>query len=240
MIQVANDPREVGAGVEDVMKPVISVRNAGELHRLLPQSEAGRRTMLGIVGAPGAGKSTIATALRALSPKAFAQVPMDGFHLADQALTRLGLLDRKGAPETFDAHGYAALLSRLRDRSNHVVYAPEFQRDLEQPLANALPVPPSASLLITEGNYLLLDGPGWREARQQLDEVWFIDADPEIRRRRLVDRHILFGKEPAAAEEWVRRVDEPNAELVAATRHCADRVLDLSDWQHTEPTQPHS
>ncbi|MCU1632427.1 MAG: nucleoside/nucleotide kinase family protein [Micrococcaceae bacterium] len=219
--------------------PVMRVRNAGELQRLLPQLDAGRRTLLGIVGAPGAGKSTVAAALQALSPRAFAQVPMDGFHLADQALTRLGLLERKGAPETFDAHGYAALLSRLRDTPDHVVYAPAFQRDLEQPLANALPVPPSASLLITEGNYLLLDGPGWREARQQLDEVWFLDVDPDIRRRRLVERHLLFGKQPAAAEEWVRRVDEPNAELVAATRHRADRILDLSDWQPTEPTQPH-
>ncbi|WP_338064894.1 hypothetical protein [Arthrobacter ruber] len=92
-------------------------------------------------------------------------------------------------------------------------------------------MPPAASLLITEGNYLLLDGPGWRKARQQLDEVWFIDVDPDVRRRRLITRHILFGKDPAAAEEWVRRVDEPNAELVAATRHRADRILDLSNWQ---------
>ncbi|MHA7210159.1 nucleoside/nucleotide kinase family protein [Arthrobacter sp. MDT1-65] len=212
--------------------PVMRVRNTGELQRLLPQSSAGR-TLLGIVGAPGAGKSTVTAALQALSPKAFSQVPMDGFHLADQALIRLGLLERKGAPETFDAHGYAALLSRLRDRPDHVVYAPTFERRLEQPLANALPIAPSTSLLITEGNYLLLDAPGWREARQQLDQVWFLDVDPDVRRRRLIDRHILFGKDPAAAEEWVRRVDEPNAELVAASRHQTDRILDLSDWQFT-------
>lgn len=232
MTPTAEASSRVRDTARDTGPPVLHVRDAGELQDLLPHSGAGR-TLLGIVGAPGAGKSTVAAALQALNPKAFAQVPMDGFHLADQALTRLGLLERKGAPETFDAHGYAALLSRLRSKPDHVVYAPAFERDLEQPLANALPVPPEASLLITEGNYLLLEEPGWREARQHLDEVWFIDVDPDVRRRRLIARHILFGKEPSAAEEWVRRVDEPNTELVIATRHRADRILDLSAWQLT-------
>ena len=124
-------------------------------------------------------------------------------------------------------------MSRLAGVPDHVVYAPAFERDLEQPLANALPVAPSSSLLITEGNYLLLDAPGWRDARRHLDEVWFIDADPEVRRERLIARHVLFGKTLEAAEEWVRRVDDPNAELVAATRDRADCILDLSDWQLT-------
>ncbi len=211
----------------------MSVRSAAELRGILPRPKDGGRALLGIVGAPGAGKSTVAAAVAALDPATHALVPMDGFHLADQALTGLGLLDRKGAPETFDAHGYAALLARLRGRPDHTVYAPAFERDLEQPLANALPVPPSSTLLVTEGNYLLLEGPGWQDARDLLDEVWFIDVDPEVRRRRLVARHILFGKTPAAAEEWVCRVDEPNGALVAATRDRADRVLDASEWRLT-------
>ncbi|MHA7241018.1 nucleoside/nucleotide kinase family protein [Arthrobacter sp. TMS1-12-1] len=211
----------------------VTVRSAADLRGLLPGPADGGRTLLGIVGAPGAGKSTIAAAVAALSPAEHALVPMDGFHLADQALKGLGLLDRKGAPETVDAHGYAALLARLRSTPEHTVYAPAFERDLEQPLANALPVPPSSSLLVTEGNYLLLEAPGWRDARDLLDEVWFIDVDPQVRRRRLVARHVLFGKTPAAAEEWVRRVDDPNAALVAATRDRADRVLDVSEWQLT-------
>ncbi|MHA7210044.1 nucleoside/nucleotide kinase family protein [Arthrobacter sp. MDT1-65] len=211
----------------------LSVRNAVELRGILPRPVSGGRALLGIVGAPGAGKSTVAAAVAALDPASHALVPMDGFHLADQALAGLGLLDRKGAPETFDAHGYAALLARLRAHPDHTVYAPAFERDLEQPLANALPVPPSSSLLVTEGNYLLLEGPGWQDARNLLDEVWFIDVDPDLRRRRLVARHILFGKTPAAAEEWVRRVDEPNGALVAAGRERADRVLDVSSWQLT-------
>ena len=211
----------------------VTVRNAAELCGLLPGPADGQRAMLGIVGPPGAGKSTIAAAVVGLDPDRHALVPMDGFHLADQALDGLGLLDRKGAPETFDAHGYAALLARLRSSPDHTVYAPAFERDLEQPLANALPVQPSSSLLVTEGNYLLLEEPGWQDARELLDEVWFIDVDPEVRRRRLVARHVLFGKTPAAAEEWVRRVDEPNGALVAATRARADRVLDVSEWQLT-------
>ncbi|GAB3552098.1 nucleoside/nucleotide kinase family protein [Arthrobacter tumbae] len=201
-----------------------------ELINRLPRPAKGRRTLLGLVGEPGAGKSTVAAAIATLNPAAYSLVPMDGFHLANQVLRTLGFLDRKGAPETFDAHGYAALLARLRVHPDETVYAPSFQRDLEQPLANALPIAPSSSLLITEGNYLLLDGPGWRHARHQLDEIWYVRVDPEIRRERLIARHTLFGKTPAAAKEWVRRIDDPNAALVAATRDRADRILDTSDW----------
>ncbi|WP_434995687.1 nucleoside/nucleotide kinase family protein [Arthrobacter sp. Ld5] len=208
-----------------------SVRTIEDLRAFLPDPVPGRRTLLGITGPPGAGKSTVAAAVAGIDPEHHALIPMDGFHLADQALAALGLSDRKGAPETFDAHGYAALLARLADGPDHTVYAPAFERRLEQPLANALPVAPTASVLVTEGNYLLLDAPGWREARALLDEVWFVDVEPGLRRRRLVARHVRFGKTPAAAEDWVRRVDEPNTALVAATRDRADRVLDLSRWR---------
>jgi pantothenate kinase len=185
--------------------------------------------ILGIAGAPGAGKSTVADAIARIDPVAHALVPMDGFHLADRALCGLGMLDRKGAPGTFDAHGYAALLERLRGRPAETVWAPSFERDLEQPLANALPVRASSSLLVTEGNYLLLDAPGWRDARELLDEVWFIDVDPDERRRRLMARHMRFGRTRAAAEQWIERVDDPNATLVEATRGRADRILELGD-----------
>ena len=159
-----------------------------------------------------------------------AVVPLDGFHLADAELERQGLLSRKGAPETFDAWGYAALLERLGRRPDQVVYAPGFERDLEQPLAGAVPVAPDVDLVVTEGNYLLLDGPGWRAARDRLDEVWYVDSDDVVRRERLVARHVAFGKTPEAARSWTEAVDGPNAVLVAAAREHADLVVDVSAW----------
>jgi pantothenate kinase len=189
------------------------------------------RRIIGIAGAPGAGKTTYAERLVAESRRAgvpAAYVPMDGFHLADAALSSLGVLDRKGAPETFDAWGYAALLGRLRREAAHTVWAPGFERALEQPLAGAIGVGPEAELVVTEGNYLLLDRPEWRAVRTALDEVWFLDCADVVRRPRLIARHVEFGKAPADAEAWVARVDDANAVLVAASRERADRVIDAS------------
>ncbi len=189
------------------------------------------RRIVGITGAPGAGKSTFAEAYvdraRAAGADA-ALVPMDGFHLADVTLTKLGLLDRKGAPETFDAWGYAALLARLRARRPETVYAPGFERTLEQPIAAAVAVRAGVGLVVTEGNYLLLDRPEWRAVRDQLDAVWFLHADDELRRERLVTRHVAFGKSPEEARAWVARVDEANARLVEASREAADQVIDVT------------
>jgi pantothenate kinase len=192
------------------------------------------RAVIGIVGAPGAGKTTLAeTLVRVLNGAAepeearLAHVPMDGFHLSDAELARLGLLDRKGAPETFDAYGYAALLARLRTERGHVVYAPGFERVLEQPVAGTVPVFPAARTVVSEGNYLLLDRAGWREVRRQCTEVWYCQQDDALRIQRLTERHVLFGKSPEAAAAWVREVDERNAELIRATRDRADLVVDL-------------
>lgn len=182
------------------------------------------RSILGVVGSPGAGKSTLAAALVHELPRA-AHVPMDGFHLADVSLERIGRLDSKGAPDTFDVGGYVALLRRLRTDSQDVVYAPGFERTLEQPIAAAIAVPRSARLIVTEGNYLLLDDGPWAAVRPELDEVWFCDADPELRLTRLVARHVEYGKTPEQARDWVSRVDEPNATLVDNTRRLADLVV---------------
>ncbi|MBA2955867.1 nucleoside/nucleotide kinase family protein [Nocardioides sp. MAH-18] len=188
---------------------------------VIPDVPPGIR-LLGLAGAPGVGKSTLAAAL------GLPVVPMDGFHYADVELERRGLLDRKGAPETFDAEGYAALLRRVRTREPDVV-APMFERDLEQPIAAAIPVP-AAGTVVTEGNYLLLDEPRWHAVRAEIDVVWHLEVDDDVRVERLVARHVAFGKSLAAAREWVARVDEANARLVEAARSRADLVVDVSAW----------
>ncbi|MGW1807329.1 nucleoside/nucleotide kinase family protein [Streptomyces sp. NPDC002078] len=188
-----------------------------------------RRAVLGITGSPGAGKTTLAEhlvrALNADGPPWVAHVPMDGFHLADVELDRLGRRDRKGAPDTFDAAGYAALLRRLREDTGEVVYAPGFERVLEQPIAGAIPVPPAARLVVTEGNYLLLTEGAWARVRPCLDEVWFCETDEDQRIRRLIARHEEFGKDHETAAAWVLGTDQRNAELVATTRGRADLVV---------------
>jgi pantothenate kinase len=202
------------------------------LHELTARAEGlvapSRRSVLGICGAPGVGKSSLAaTLVRRLRTRGVdaVQVPMDGFHLADVALVERGLLACKGAIETFDGHGYVALLRRLRDELDHDVLAPTFERELEQPLAGAITVPPAATLVVTEGNYLLDDAAPWPEARALMDEVWFVDLDDGRRRSRLVDRHVKHGKPREEAQEWVDTVDEPNAQRVIARREQADLVI---------------
>jgi pantothenate kinase len=187
---------------------------------------AGGRRRLGIAGAPGSGKSTLAGALvAALGPDTARLVGMDGFHLAQAELERLGRADRKGSADTFDAAGYVALLRRLRESSDAVVYAPEFRREIEEPVACAVPVPRDVPLVVTEGNYLLLAGGAWAAVREELDEAWFVEGDDDRRREWLIARHVAFGKAPDAARAWVLRSDERNAELVAATRSRADLVV---------------
>lgn len=191
----------------------------------------GQRRLLGLVGAPGAGKSTVSAALlAALGPLAVV-VPMDGFHLAQAELERLGRAARKGAPDTFDSAGYVALLQRLRRPvAGETVYAPEFRREIEEPIAGAIGVAPEVPLVITEGNYLLMqddDAPGthWPAVRGALDEVWYVDVDDALRVQRLVRRHEHHGRSPQAARDWVQHTDEPNARSVAATRAHADWCL---------------
>ncbi|OBB72320.1 nucleoside/nucleotide kinase family protein [Mycobacterium sp. 852014-52144_SCH5372336] len=182
------------------------------------------RVVLGVTGAPGAGKSTLAEAVATAVDDAV-YVPMDGYHLADAELQRLGRLDRKGAIDTFDAYGYLALLQRIRAQGDETVYAPAFHRDLEQPIAGSIAVMPDHRLIVTEGNYLLDDEPPWPTIRALLDEVWFVDAPPDVRRRRLIARHVEFGKSPEQAEAWVRAVDDPNAARIEAVWDRADFVV---------------
>jgi len=191
-------------------------------HRL----DGGRRTLLGITGAPGSGKSTFAARLQQeFGPGVAVVVPMDGFHLGNAIIDGTPLRQRKGAMDTFDVGGYLALLQRLARRDEAVVYAPEFRRTLDEPVAASIAIPASVPLVITEGNYLLAETLEWKDVRAQLDEVWFMDTPPAVRLARLVDRHVEFGMERTAAEAWASGPDERNARLIDTTRQAADRTI---------------
>ncbi|MDQ1620268.1 MAG: hypothetical protein QOE19_2837 [Actinomycetota bacterium] len=183
-----------------------------------------RRALLGIAGAPGAGKSTLAERLVSDLGPAAAVVPMDGFHLPGTVLADRGLAEVKGAPETFDRAGYVALLQRLRDGAAGVVRAPRFDRAREASVADAIEVDPSVRLVVTEGNYLLF----WPEVRAQLDQAWFVEVcDDERRVETLIGRHMSFGRSAGDARRWVQRSDEANSRLVSRGRGTADRVVRL-------------
>ena len=196
----------------------------------------GDRHILGITGAPGAGKSTVAAEIvDALGPELAVLVPMDGFHLANVVLEALGRRDRKGAHDTFDGAGYTNLLQRLHRSSTvfdgrgaaDTVYAPEFRREIEEPIGSALPIPAGVPLVVTEGNYLLLDNEPWNRARALIDEVWFLAPGDDIRQHRLVLRHEAYGKTPEAARAWASGTDQRNAELIQSTATRADLIIRL-------------
>jgi pantothenate kinase len=202
--------------------------------RLLAQSMA-TRVIVGICGAPGAGKSTfaaqLADELNAVEPGTAVVVPMDGFHLAASVIAVDDRATRRGAPDTFDPDGYAALLRRLREHVEPVVYAPEYRRGIEDPVAGAIPVPSRCRIVITEGNYLLHHEPAWRRVRECLDEVWFLEApSEELRVSRLIERHENFGKTHEHALKHVLETDERNALLVASHREAADLILRRESW----------
>lgn len=211
----------------------------------------GHRVILGITGAPGAGKSHLAERITdELGPALACYLPMDGFHLAGEVLERLGRTDRKGAPDTFDASGYIALLRRVhgqpgrgpgpdpapaadRLRADHprrdddlhdVVFAPRFRREIEEPIASAIPIGPAVPLVVTEGNYLLFEDDPWWQVRGLLDEVWYLAPPEDLRRARLVQRHERHGRSPSQARERALGSDEANARAIAATSGRADAI----------------
>lgn len=186
---------------------------------------ARRRLLIGLTGPPGSGKSTLGARLVRALDGAAVLVPMDGFHLTQRELNRLGRHDRKGAPDTFDADGYIALLRRLLANTDPVVYAPAFDRRLEEPVAAAIAVPATVPIVVTEGNYLLLDQPPWPALRELLTEIWYCDTDEELRQERLLARHRDFGRSAREARAWVSRVDDPNAALIARTRSAANYAV---------------
>lgn len=194
-----------------------------------PDSTASR-AVLGITGAPGAGKSTLARRIvtevdAALGPGTAVQVPMDGFHLANAALDELGRHDRKGAIDTFDAGGYVALVRRLAANTEPVVWAPDFDRRIDEPVAGSIAVPRSARLVVTEGNYLLDADEPWARLVDLFTETWACVVDDAVRVDRLVGRHMRHGRDHDAARAWALEVDGVNAARVAARVGRASRTV---------------
>ena len=190
----------------------------------------GHRAIIGVTGSPGAGKTTMANRLAEhvnarLGDGTAVHLPMDGFHLANATLDRLGRHDRKGALDTFDGWGFVALLRRLRDEIDHEVYAPSFRRQVDEPIASETAVPAGAALVVVEGNYLLVDSEPWDQVRPLLDEAWFCVTSGEDRMTRLIDRHTRHGRTLEAANAWAAAVDEVNAELIESTRPRADLLV---------------
>jgi pantothenate kinase len=216
-----------GGGVEkEEDPPVVSYQDALERARRL--AKPGWRRILGITGTPGAGKSSVAGRLVDDLSGLAVWVPMDGFHLANAELERLGRRQRKGAIDTFDVASYVALLRRLREAVGGVtVYAPRFHREIEEPIAGSIPVESPVPLVVTEGNYLLHSEGLWGEVSELLDQRWYVETDDSVRVQRLINRHVSFGKSPEDAHRWALGSDQRNAELIAQTRRRADLVLRL-------------
>ena len=190
----------------------------------------GGRTLLGVTGSPGAGKTTLAVALVArVNAESGAgtavHLPMDGFHLANATLDDLGRRGRKGSLDTFDGWGFVGLLRRLRDETDHPVYAPSFHRAVDEPVAGEIAVPAGTALVVVEGNYLLVDREPWDQVKPLLAESWFCVTAAEERLLRLVSRHTEHGRTPAAATAWATEVDEANARLIESTRDRADVLV---------------
>ncbi|QKW19616.1 nucleoside/nucleotide kinase family protein [Kitasatospora sp. NA04385] len=210
----------------------VVVRALGLLHG--PGSGTGR-TILGLAGAPAAGKSTLARLLteeinRREGPDTAAHLPLDGFHLSNAQLDRLGLRPRKGAPETFDAHGYLALLRRVAADRFHDLYAPDFDRTLDEPVAARHLIRPHTRLVITEGNYLAAPTAPWTDARALLRELWYVEADESTRATRLLARHTAGGQDPEAARRRIDDNDRPNAAYVTTTRAACDWTVRTGEF----------
>ena len=196
----------------------------------LSRVPASSRFIVGIVGFPGAGKSTLSgglvEAVNAVLPKGQrAQIlPMDGYHLPNEILDNLGLRSLKGIPDTFDAEGFVGLLEKVRQVPPQFLSAPAFDRTIDGSIAGAIKIDPDVRVIVTEGNYLLHDQGKWRDIAGLLDDSWFLDTSLEIIRPRLIARHVEGGRSEEEAIAKVESTDLPNARLIEKTR-CRARAI---------------
>jgi pantothenate kinase len=184
---------------------------------VVERAAASTRMIIGIIGKPGGGKSTLSKyLLKGMDPRLVSVVPMDGFHLSNKVLKEIGRSDRKGAQDTFDVKGFTNLIERIKMDSADPIYYPIFDRSIEESIAAQGVVYPSTRVVIVEGNYLMHDRDGWQEISPLLDQSWYAFLDEDIRVSRLISRHIAFGKDPESAKAWAKGSDQVNAELIEA------------------------
>lgn len=202
--------------------------NLGDVARLIREASSEKpRIVVGIVGPPAAGKSTIAAKLvQLLGPSSIA-VGTDGFHLPQVTLVKLGRRERMGAPDTFDVDGFVSTLARIRNDGTPVS-VPGFDRGVEEPVPGAITITPSFRKIVVEGNYLLSEFGGWERVAPLIDLSFFVRVEHDIRVPRLIARHIEFGKTPDAAAAWAAGPDADNARLIGATADRADHLIDLA------------
>lgn len=203
---------------------------ADAISRALKFSQQNSRTLIGICGEPGVGKSTFSHYLKQKLGESTVVLPMDGFHLSNTVLHALGRSDRKGAPDTFDVSGFSHLLKRVRNEVNQNIYFPIFHREIEESVASEGVISPEDRLIIVEGNYLLLLDSSWKEVASHLDEIWALTIKDDLRMARLIERHITHGKSALDARKWAHGSDQENAELIQSWLSSANFMVDLTDW----------
>ncbi|WP_312806794.1 nucleoside triphosphate hydrolase [Agrobacterium cavarae] len=187
-----------------------------------------RRSIIAIAGPPGAGKSTLADALRdsLIARGETAEVlPMDGFHMDNGILESRGLIARKGAPETFDVRGFIDIVKAVR-QCNEEVLVPVFDRSREIAIASARAVSADTRFILAEGNYLLLDEAPWNRLKDSFDLTIFVGPSYPVLEQRLRDRWIGYGLNEQAIHAKLYENDLPNGKRVVEHSRPADIRLD--------------
>lgn len=186
------------------------------------------RSIIGIVGKPGAGKSTVVSEIeKRFDSSQVSVIPMDGYHLSNEELISLDRRDRKGAPDTFDTQAFIELLSIVKNNAESEQRFPVFHREIEASIENEGSVPSGVKVIVVEGNYLFSEEHNWQGVFPLLDHTWFIEIDDEVRIERLIARHIRFGKTKEDAENWSKGSDEANARFIAKTASKAKNLIRL-------------